>query len=340
MAKRVSKSKSNVFLRRRGLLPADHRRGAHPRRKASALSWWSARPPMAPAGRVRRPAPVPERQRARSRPRRPRSPPQGQRRRGRRRHRPDGAGAAQVAGRHGRRHRPRFRPALRRADGLRRPARRLLRHPRTSVRSVPGRIIGVSRTPAATRALRMALQTREQHIRRERPTPTSAPPRCCWPTWPACTPCITAREGLRTIAARIHRLAAILRRGLEAAGFKRWPTLLRHHASSRPRRRWPRSAAPRQGPPAINLRRWTPTLGVALDETTRTTIAACSRRLRRRRRRRPDAAGRPASPPCPAALLRTDAILPTRCSTRHHTEHEMLRYLKRLQNKRLALDHR
>ncbi|MDD1651008.1 MAG: aminomethyl-transferring glycine dehydrogenase, partial [Methylococcaceae bacterium] len=210
------------------------------------------------------------------------------------------------------------------------------------VRSMPGRIIGVARDVRGKTALRMTLQTREQHIRREKANSNICTSQVLLANMAGLYAVYHGPEGLRTIARRIHRLTAIFAQALVAAGaavrtrrfFDTVQFTLGEHAAT------VYTAAVAAG---YNLRRVTDgTLGAAFDETTTRAdvarlvqlitgepvdIAALDARL---------AADDESLPP---ALLREDAILKHPVFNTHHTEHGMLRYLKSLQNRDLALDH-
>ena len=210
-------------------------------------------------------------------------------------------------------------------------------------RSVPGRIIGVSVDARGKKALRMALQTREQHIRREKANSNICTSQVLLANMAGMYAVYHGPQGLRTIAARIHRLTVLFVEALRrAAG------LAPRHASFfdtvqfdlGQRADEVYAAAQHAG---FNLRQVGPSiLGVAFNEkTTRADVAALVRAFAGQD---VDLAALDAeltgqASALPAALLRQDAILSYPVFNRYHTEHEMLRYLKRLQNKDLALDH-
>ncbi|QDX80790.1 glycine dehydrogenase (aminomethyl-transferring) [Denitratisoma sp. DHT3] len=209
-------------------------------------------------------------------------------------------------------------------------------------RQVAGRIIGVSIDARGKKALRMALQTREQHIRREKANSNICTSQVLLANMAGMYAVYHGPRGLAAIAGRIHRLAAILAAGLETAGIevttaRYFDTVLVAH----PEAARLCDAAEAAG---YNLRRVSATaLGIAVDEkTTRTDIAALLRLITGQAADSDalDALDAKAmADDCLAGLLRDDAILGHPVFNSHHTEHEMLRYLKKLQNKDLALDH-
>jgi len=210
------------------------------------------------------------------------------------------------------------------------------------VRSMPGRIIGVSKDVRGKPALRMALQTREQHIRREKANSNICTSQVLLANMAGLYAVYHGPQGLRSIASRIHRLTAILAEGLKRANV----TLLTGqffdtlHLDLGARAEAVYRDALAAG---YNLRRVAPgILGMSFDETTtRDDVATLFRILTGVtldvRHIDTDLTG--LDPALPSGVLREDAILTHPVFSAHHTEHAMLRYLKKLQNRDLALDH-
>jgi glycine dehydrogenase len=198
-------------------------------------------------------------------------------------------------------------------------------------RSVPGRIIGVSVDARGRRALRMALQTREQHIRREKANSNICTSQVLLANMAGMYAVYHGPEGLRTIAGRIHRLTGILAEGLKAAGVKvlteRYFDTLRVETA--------------KDVPGYNLRKVSETVrAIALNEkTTRDDVAALLAGITEQSFDINDLDNKASVTSSVVGLLRTDAILAHPVFNSHHTEHEMLRYLKKLQNRDLAMDH-
>jgi glycine dehydrogenase len=212
-------------------------------------------------------------------------------------------------------------------------------------RSVPGRIIGVSIDARGNKALRMALQTREQHIRREKANSNICTSQVLLANIAGMYAVYHGPAGLQVIARRIHRLTAILAEGLRRAGVKlpnkHYFDTLRVDLGAQARSVY--KAAIEAG---YNLRQSAPgVLGIALNEkTTREDVAALIKLIGGvaagiNTLDALDAHVQANDASLPAELLRSDAILTHAVFNTHHTEHEMLRYLKKLQNKDLALDH-
>ena len=210
------------------------------------------------------------------------------------------------------------------------------------VRSMPGRIIGVSKDARGNMALRMALQTREQHIRREKANSNICTSQVLLANMAGMYAVYHGPQGLKTIAGRIHRLTAILAEGLKRADVKvltkQFFDTVHFDLGARAESVYREALGA-----GYNLRRVSAgVLGISLDETTsRNDVATLFKLIAQVTLDMAaiDAQVAAADPALPADLFRRDTILPHPVFNTHHTEHEMLRYLKSLQNKDLALDH-
>nr|BAL45922.1 glycine dehydrogenase GldC [Shewanella livingstonensis] len=211
-------------------------------------------------------------------------------------------------------------------------------------RSMPGRIIGVSKDTRGNSALRMAMQTREQHIRREKANSNICTAQILLANMASFYAVFHGPQGLKTIASRINRLADILAAGLTAKGLTLANTTWFDTISVKGADVAAINA--RAIAAQVNLRIDADgVFGISLDETTiRTDIAdlfdvilGAGHGL--------DVAALDAdivangSQSIPDALERQDAVLTHPTFNRYQSETEMMRYIKRLENKDLALNH-
>ncbi|PWC12050.1 glycine dehydrogenase (aminomethyl-transferring) [Brenneria roseae subsp. americana] len=209
-------------------------------------------------------------------------------------------------------------------------------------RAMPGRIIGVSRDAAGNTALRMAMQTREQHIRREKANSNICTSQVLLANIAGLYAVFHGPEGLKRIAGRIHRLTDILAHGLRQGGMtlrhQTWFDTLTVEVADK------NATLSRALSFGINLRSdLDDAVGITLDETTtREDVLALFSVLLG------DAHGldidtldaeiNPQSDAIPVALQRNDTILSHPVFNRYHSETEMMRYLHRLERKDLALN--
>jgi glycine dehydrogenase len=207
-------------------------------------------------------------------------------------------------------------------------------------RQLPGRLVGVSKDRHGRPALRLALQTREQHIRRDKATSNICTAQVLLAVMASMYAVYHGPEGLYAIARRVHRLTALLAAGLRRLGLDPGRALffdtLRVRVGARAADVLAAARARR-----INLRDYGHgTLGVSLDETTlESDLWALWDAF---------ALGRPPAftleelleeteEGYPVPLARTSPYLVHEVFNRHHSEHEMLRYIHRLQARDLSL---
>ncbi len=210
-------------------------------------------------------------------------------------------------------------------------------------RQMPGRLVGVTVDAQGKPALRLALQTREQHIRREKATSNICTAQALLAIMASMYAVYHGPAGLRTIALRVNRLAEILAAGLAEIGYTvqnatRFDTLT---IASGARTAALHAAAAAQ---RINLRRVDAQhVGISVDETTtRADLAALWSVFAQvagvAQLPQVERLDENVSSTLPSTLLRTSDYLTHPVFNRHHSETEMLRYLRSLSDKDLALD--
>jgi len=212
------------------------------------------------------------------------------------------------------------------------------------VRHMPGRIIGVSVDAQGHTAYRMALQTREQHIRREKATSNICTAQALLANMAAMYAVYHGPDGLRAIASRVHALAHALAAALEQLGYTQenphyFDTLRLTTADAAQTT----AILDRAAAHHINLRRVDGTsIGIALDETVTLPdlVALVEAFALAADRQGAVPLATPDDPlaDLPAPLRRTSAFLTHPVFTRHRSETEMMRYIRSLERKDVGLD--
>ena len=210
-------------------------------------------------------------------------------------------------------------------------------------RSTPGRIIGVSIDRHGNQALRMAMQTREQHIRREKATRNICTAQALLAIMASFYAVYHGPQGLKTIANRIHRLTNILSNGLAKLGFNadntQWFDTLSYTVGDSQQDIIERAIGS-----GINLRIiGSDRIAISLDETTtredvETLWAVISGNNIDFSIDSIDVEAANHSP-IHESYRRSSEFLSHPVFNRHHSETEMLRYMKRLESKDIALNH-
>lgn len=203
-------------------------------------------------------------------------------------------------------------------------------------RNIPGRIIGVSVDAQGDPAYRMALQTREQHIRREKATSNICTAQVLLAVMAAAYAVYHGPDGLKTIAGRIHGLAKLLHKELKASGFeilnKEYFDTIRVVLDANKQKEIRERAESKE----VNFRYNEDSISISLDETTRPEDLIEILEIFKNSSYELD---REKSISLDSSLKRSSSFMQEEVFHLYQSEHEMLRYLKRLENKDLSLTH-
>lgn len=210
-------------------------------------------------------------------------------------------------------------------------------------RQMPGRIVGVSKDAAGNTAYRLSLQTREQHIRREKATSNICTAQVLLAVMASMYAIYHGPEGLRRIAQRVHGLTLMLAEGLRRLGFDIGPEVFFDTLRVRAAQSQLDQILARTHECGVNLRRHDDgSLGISLDEVSspeevRLLLELCIGHAPLPFQMNDLAQSIDLN--YPRTLARTSPYLTHEIFNRYHSEHEMLRYLHRLQGKDLSLTH-
>lgn len=206
-------------------------------------------------------------------------------------------------------------------------------------RAIPGRIIGVSVDAQGNRALRMALQTREQHIKRDKATSNICTAQVLLSVMAGMYAVYHGAEGIKNIATTINKLTAQLAAGIDGLGLKRvnntFFDTLTYEVSNEQKAAINKIALENK----INLNFYTEgfvsmSIGETEDEATiKALIAVFEKALEKQAGNNAGVEGMPAD------LVRTSAYLTHEIFNKYRSESDMMRYIKRLENKDLSLTH-
>jgi glycine dehydrogenase len=208
----------------------------------------------------------------------------------------------------------------------------------TFKRGMPGRLIGVSIDSKGNRALRMALQTREQHIKREKATSNICTAQALLANMAAMYAVYHGPEGLKAIAERIHLFAHTLSNALTSLGYEQinnhyFDTLCIRGAAHQSLR----AQAESKG---VNLRYFDQELvGISIDETTSAADIELLVQIFAAAAEKSAVATTPTNEiQLPKELVRQSAYLTHSVFHVHRSESQMMRYIKQLENKDLSLN--
>lgn len=208
-------------------------------------------------------------------------------------------------------------------------------------RDIPGRIIGVSQDMYGNRALRMALQTREQHIKREKATSNICTAQVLLAVMAGMYAVYHGPEGLKNIAGQIHQMMNALHKGLKTLGFDLVEEPVFDTVKIRIHDHDKNGLMRLMRDHKINLNYFSEGIvSISVDETT----------TREKLQRLMDAFAQfldkqsfslafDEEITIPQENLRTDKILQDQVFNKYHTETELMRYIKRLERKDLSLTH-